>query len=126
MIYLCSPYTARDSAWPDSLESIRYAQNLHVLAILTSRGHLVLSPVVLGHTMDRAMQSSGLPRPGYTWWLAWSQELLFGCDSMWVLCIDDWRESRGVASEIAYARDHDIPIVYIDSEGNQILVEEEE
>lgn len=125
MIYLASPYTGRDSYWPQSIEDIRFLQALHTTAILTSRGRMVLSPIVLGHTMDQAMKSSGLPRPSYEWWLAWSRELLESCDSIYVLCVDGWEDSRGVQQEIALAESLEIPIVYIDIEANHLERPEE-
>lgn len=126
MIYLASPYTAHDSAWPDSLQAIRFAQALHATAILTSRGRTVLSPVVLGHTMDIAMRSSGLPRPSYEWWLAWSRELLDVCDTLYVLTVEGWEDSRGVETEILWAKENDIPVIYIDSEGNHLYLRDDE
>lgn len=125
MIYLASPYTGRDSYWPQSTEDIRFRQALHATAILTSRSRMVLSPIVLGHTIDQAMKCSGLPRPGYDWWMAWSRELLESCDSIYVLCIDGWEDSRGVQQEIALAQELELPIVYIDIEANHLERPEE-
>lgn len=75
--------------------------------------------------MDQAMRSNGLPRPSYEWWLAWSRELLESCDSIYVLCIDGWEDSRGVQQEIALAQSLEIPIVYIDIEANHLERPEE-
>jgi len=129
MLYLASPYTSPLAELSRAREGIRFAETLYVTALLTSRGKLVLSPIVLGHTMDQFMRQNSLPRPGYDWWMLWSQELLEMCDSLYVLCSVGWRESRGITQEIRWARDNSLPIVYIDGEANVIddnLIEEEE
>lgn len=126
MIYLASPYTApSDTLWPESLQNIRYLQALHASAILTSRGRATLSPIVLGHTLALAMKESGLPEPGYDWWIMWSRELLATCDVLCVLCLEGWDTSRGVRDEIQWAKDGEIPIIYIDIHGDQVEQEEE-
>lgn len=117
MKYLASPYSTHNSVWPTSL---RYTQNLRVLATLTSHGEMVISPIVQGHILAQFMRDSGLPLPSYEWWIAWSKELLAGCDGIYVLTLDGWEDSQGVCGEITFAKKLNLPIIYIDSEGNQI------
>lgn len=69
------------------------------------------------------MRENSLPRPSYEFWMAWSRELLKMCDVVYVLCTPGWRESRGVAQEIEWARAEDTPVIFIDGEAN--VIEEE-
>lgn len=118
--YLASPYTGRTAECASAREGIRFAETLYVASILLSRGRLIYSPVILGHTINQFMRDHSLPRPGWEFWMIWSKELLLMCDSVFVLCADGWRESRGVAQEIRWAQENEIPITYINGEGNII------
>jgi len=119
-IYLASPYTGHLAECATAREDIRFAEVRYAAAILTSRGRLVYSPVVMGHVISRYMRDHNLPRPGWEFWMTWSREMLLMCDSVYVLCTPGWRESRGVAQEIEWARAQDMPVVFIDEEANVI------
>lgn len=122
-IYLASAYTGHLAECSSAREDIRYAEALYAASILISRSRIVFSPIVLGHTMSRFMRENSLPRPSYEFWMAWSRELLKMCDVVYVLCTPGWRESRGVAQEIEWARAEDTPVIFIDGEAN--VIEEE-
>lgn len=124
MIYLAAPYSAPHAACPSFIEDLRYRETLYTSALLTSRGHFVCTPTVLGHVVDQATREANWPSPSHEWWLCWSQELLAACDALWVLCLDGWQDSKGIAREIAWAKEQDLPIVCIDREGNWLEVSE--
>jgi hypothetical protein len=46
--------------------------------------------------------------------------MLAACDSLTVLCISGWQESKGVQAEIAAARKMGLPVRFIDPLGNPV------
>ena len=45
-------------------------------------------------------------------WMKYNREMLRACDCVHVLCIDGWRESKGVGYELQWASDLRIPVWY--------------
>jgi hypothetical protein len=125
MIYLASPYTGHaDSIFPPrALQEFRYQAAKATTALLISRGYRVFSPIVHGHELDTYMEANGFPRPGWEWWMGWSEELLRAADEVWVLCLHGWDESAGVRQEIAIAKLDEIPLRFVNMQGE--FLEEE-
>ncbi len=104
MIYLASPYTH-----PEAM--VRYDRFLRVNSVaaeLMREGLHVFSPISHCHSIATMNQ---LP----TDWEFWQDHCKAGlkkCDSLWVLKLDGWKESRGVAMEIATANLMLMPIEY--------------
>jgi hypothetical protein len=104
MIYLASPYSHPDA----QVRTARYEAACRVTAELVSTGHVVFSPIVLGHPLVRF----GLP----TDWKFWSRhdrEHLGLCELLLVLALDGWKQSIGVQAEIAIARTLGLPVAYL-------------
>lgn len=49
----------------------------------------------------------------YEFWDRYCLNILKRCDEMHVLCLEGWDKSRGVAAEIQFCKDNNIPIRYI-------------
>jgi hypothetical protein len=51
----------------------------------------------------------------HTWafWESYDKNYLERCDGLLVLTLDGWKESVGLTSEIAYAKELGIPVVYV-------------
>ena len=47
----------------------------------------------------------------HTFWLNFDRDVISCSDEMWVLTLPGWEESVGVANEIAFAREIDLPVV---------------
>lgn len=108
MIYLASPHSHAD----ESIMVNRFYAAMKATAKLLNDGYFVYSPIVHCHEMA---QKFGLPN-GYEFWKNFDEHVLGLCDTMYVLRIDGWDSSRGIANEIGFATRNQIPIHYIDEE----------
>ena len=107
LIYVASPFTSPD-------KTVEAARNV---AVALCTGYLMnkyqeysfYSPIC--HTVPIALYCN-LPG-GWEFWRQFDETVLSRCDEMWVLCIPEWRESKGVNGELEIAAEFDLPIRYI-------------
>jgi hypothetical protein len=104
--YLASPYSNPDTAVMEE----NFKKISKIAAKLTSAGEIVFSPITYGHTL---VQFHQMPTD-WEFWKRFCFELLIKCDKMIVCKMEGWDKSRGVAEEISIARDHGIPIEYLE------------
>lgn len=104
MIYLSIPYSGQ--------EYLSFRVSCAVAAELMRRGHVVFSPIAHSHVIA---EYGGLPHGNHEFWLRQDMEHLRLCDELWVVKLEGWQESVGVAAEIKAAVDRNIPIrsIYI-------------
>lgn len=72
------------------------------------RGLVVYSPIVHNHPIAELID---LPKD----WAFWEKidiTMLAKCDMLYVLKINGWEKSRGVAAEIKFAMNRNIPITH--------------
>lgn len=101
-MYLASPYTAPDEA----VRTARYGAACLVTAQLLREGHLVFSPIAHSHPLA----AYGLPVE-FDFWQRHCLSFLAGwATELCVLTLSGWQESRGVAAEIRFAREHGLPV----------------
>lgn len=103
--YLAAPYShaiARTRFY-------RYRQVCFVTAELARRGEIIYSPISHWHFIA---VNYDLPTDA-EFWLRFDLAFLEISSKMYVLMLDGWKESLGVASEIAFAAERNIPIAYI-------------
>ena len=105
MIYLASPYTHTDPA----IELSRYEQVCQQVARLMREGVHVFSPIAHSHGCTKY----GLPGD-WDFWQAIDVEWISMCSELWVLRIDGWAMSRGIAAEIDIANNLGKRVRYID------------
>jgi hypothetical protein len=103
MIYLASPYTHPNPA----VREQRFDAACAVAAMLLREGHLVFSPIAHSHPLTRF----GLPLE-WDFWERYDRHHLERCESVLVLMLDGWEESRGVQAEIALAQSLGKPVWY--------------
>jgi Domain of unknown function (DUF1937) len=103
MKYLAAPYQHPDPAVRAARMKVFHEHD----AQLMREGHFTVSPLAKVETA----KYSDIPDT-WAYWELYSYELLSRCDEMIVLMIDGWKESVGVAAEIAYCEKHNIPISY--------------
>lgn len=105
MIYLASPFSHPDK----DVEHRRFVYAKAATRALLAKGHHVLSPIAYCYQFrDELPDSSAAWRP-------FNFEMIDGCSELWVLMIDGWEQSAGVAEEIEYAkRRPSMVIKYID------------
>ena len=104
MIYLASPYTHPDPA----VRQWRFEAACRVTAKLMRAGLIVFSPIAHSHPLTRY----GLPGE-WQFWQRYDRAHLEACSGLAVLMLEGWKESKGVQSEIAFARDLGKPVIFI-------------
>ena len=113
MHYLASPYSS-----PDPLvRKTRFLLVQQACAALISRGLHVWSPIVHSHDMA---QRFDLPTDA-GFWHEYNYDFIRRCDGLFVLAIEGWRASKGVAEELAIAQELVLPVRWIDAEGGDML-----
>lgn len=112
MIYLASPYSSPDPL----IMKTRFLLAEQCTAELLKRKIWVYSPIVHCHELAHKYD---LPKD-HEYWLAYNFAMLRRCESLAILTIPGWRESKGVAEEIKFAELAGIGIDYITAKGQFI------
>jgi len=79
---------------------------------LMQAGFAVISPISQSHSIAKQCNLDGK----FDYWADIDYNIILRCDMVIVLCIDGWKDSEGVQKEIAFAKQQNIPVIYIDSE----------
>lgn len=108
MIYLASPYSDPDT---DVMEDRFNAVCINAGRLMIE-GNNVYSPIVHNHPIATRVN---MPR-GWEFWEEHDLHALERCSELWVLMLDGWDKSKGVAREIKYAIENNKPIIYIQSQ----------
>jgi hypothetical protein len=108
MIYLATPYSHDDPA----VMQARFEAVNAAAAELMSRGQHVFSPISHSHPISVV---GDLPVE-WDYWEAYDKRLLAICDQLYVLTLDGWQESVGVAAEMKLARSMGKPVRFYDPE----------
>ncbi len=116
MIYLASAYSSPDAF----VEEARYKQVAGLAAKLLRRGVAVYSPITACHYFAKEYK---LPTDA-GWWAWYNEQMLNLCGELWVYVTEDIKESKGVTKEIEYAIDHNIPITWVDGDGDEVPIPE--
>lgn len=111
MIYLACPY------WHEHhlIRDYRVAQAECAAALLSEAGELVYSPISHSQGIKKGAEVLGLEirhTDQHDYWMRHSIEMLGSCSRIIVLCLDGWRESKGVTEEVAFAKEESIPLTY--------------
>lgn len=112
LIYLASPYSHDCKMF----EMMRYHSAMRACVAMMNRGLHVFSPIVHSHPM--AIKHD-LPKD-FAFWVAYNRRWIDACDSLAVLAIDGWRESKGVNGEAEYALSLGKRVWYVDEDGQGI------
>ena len=104
-IYLACPYSHPDK----SIREERVAQVDKKAAELMELGNLVFSPLSHSHPIS---EHCTVDPCDHSFWLRQDLWILDVCDEMHVLCLGGWEKSKGIAAEIAYAKDKGIKVIY--------------
>jgi hypothetical protein len=123
--YLALPYSLVNKSReiglykPDTTEADkkirqeRFEKANEVAGKLMKAGFAVISPISQSHPI--ALQCD-LPGKFDDFWAGIDYNLILRCDMVIVLCLPGWKESEGVQKEIAFAKQNNIPVLYIDEE----------
>lgn len=106
VIYLATPFSHKD---PMILHSRAILAN-QMAGKLIKEGHVVFAPIPYGWDLCRFHTFP----TDFTFWETFCYSFLKKCDKMIVYKIDGWAESKGVAAEIVFCENHNIPVEYLD------------
>jgi hypothetical protein len=74
-------------------------------------GMVVFSPI--SHSHPIAIANPSMPQCDFDYWMKFDEAFLCCSERLLVLMLDGWEESKGVAAEIAIAKEMGIPIEYL-------------
>lgn len=105
-IYLASPYSHPVKA----VRSDRFRAACKVAANIINQGHICFSPIAHSHHIADYMENHN--DSGY--WLKQDMSFLESwADEVWVLMLDGWKESKGIAVEVTRAVEIGIHVKYL-------------
>ena len=117
-IYLASPYSHPAPA----IREERYRLVCKAAAALREYypppNYRIFSPVAHTHTIGQYLNNSN----DLNFWMQESLSFLKDHHELWVLKIDGWERSRGVAIETARAKAWGMPVHYVRYQGNEVEV----
>lgn len=104
MIYLASPYSHPEKR----MRNWRYQAALHFVSQHVNHTP-IFSPIVYSHQfVDFGHGTSA------EYWHTFNSAMMLVCSSLWVLRLEGWDKSIGVAEEIAAFAARDIPPVFVE------------
>ena len=83
---------------------------------LVKQGNLVFAPIVHGHPCS--VQAS-IDEDDYEFWMSLDKKYMGRCDALLVAMMPNWQISKGIGIEIAYAKEVDMPVYYLDLRNNR-------
>ena len=108
IIYLGAPYSH-----PDQMVRIRrYMAATRAAARLMEEGNVVFSPLTHSHPI--AMRLPDYLLMDHKFWMKQDLYWLRFCDRLVVLTLDGWQESKGLAREIAFSKEHGILVDHME------------
>lgn len=110
--YLASPYSHEDAG-------VRHQKAVavtRVFASLLDEGRVGFCPIAHTHEVSLLMQNV-VRRDDRMMWMEMDLPLLRACEVVYVLTLEGWEQSKGVADEVAQAKICGIPIRFIDEDG---------
>ena len=106
LIYIASPYSHDDP----KIVVDNFWRVSNYCAAAVSNGEVVMSPITYGHTL---LEFKDMPS-SWEFWTEFCLSILVKCDKLRVLKMDGWEDSKGVEAEISFAKDHGIPVEYVE------------
>ena len=104
MIYIAAPYNdLSESVINKRMEAVY--NMIYTLAI--DKKHAI-TPLFMHEVVRRYKMEQS-----FDFWESYCFDILSRCDSMIVIMLDGWKDSRGVHSEIDYCKNNGIPISYL-------------
>lgn len=112
IVYLASPYSHPEKEIVDQ----RFHRISQIASILNAKGIVALSPITYGHTL-----LSYTPMPtDWGFWRNFCLSFLQHSSELWIIKMDGWNKSSGVAEEIKFAIKNSIPVKYVEDDDNII------
>lgn len=105
LIYLASPYSHNNP----KVREFRFLMARLVTVRALREGHAIFSPIVYGRDMEKQIGTD------HHAWLPLNTAMLEAAKEMWVLKLDQWEASKGIIHEVSFARERQLPIVYLEA-----------
>jgi hypothetical protein len=106
LAYLASPYSHPDP----SVRIERFEAVARAAAKLMAEGYLVFSPIAHSHPIAHLGGLDG----DWDRWEEFDRAMLSRCQSVIVLQLDGWSESRGIRREIMIAEELGLEVTFLD------------
>lgn len=106
LTYLASPHSHPDA----EVREARWKAAVRAAAKLYDEGRFVFSPIAHSHHM--AIEA--IIPPDFQYWRDYDRHMLTLCDSVTVLRLDGWEQSKGIAEELVIAAELRLPVTYMD------------
>lgn len=119
MIYLASPYAHAS----EKVRNSRAREACKAAAHLMAKGVVVYSPIAHGHAVQDHLPPS--LACSHKFWLPQCFQQIAASDHLYVLCLNGWVESRGVAWEMQTARVLGLPVLLMRPDKNTYKIESE-
>jgi hypothetical protein len=94
--YLSAPYTTG----PDSREKRQKCIDIATATLLRDTGVYIFSPI----TYEKPIKDRLGKNMDWDFWRPRDEEMVARCDEIWVLCLNHWKDSRGVEFEVEEAQ----------------------
>jgi len=105
-IYLASPYSHPVRA----VRSDRFRAACKVAADVIREGYICFSPIAHSHHIADYLKNHN----DSDYWVKQDMSFLESwADEIWVVCIEGWKESKGVAAEVKRAVEVGLPVKYM-------------
>ncbi len=105
LVYLSAPYTTG----PDPVEKRQADIDRATAFLMQHAGVYVFSPI----TYEKPLKDVYGENMSWEFWGPKDAEMVSRCDELWVLCLPNWENSRGVNYEINEAKKFGKPIHYL-------------
>lgn len=106
LTYLATPYSHQDA----EVRQQRFDAVNVAAAKLMKIGYHIYSPISHSHPIALV----GDMPTGWGYWETHDKLIIEKCSQMIVLMQDGWKDSSGVAAEIAFANEIGIPVLYME------------
>ena len=104
-IYLACPYSHEDIL----ARKARFVEVTKKAGEMMKAGYLVYSPVTVCHPIVTKCDVS----TGWDYWKELDKSFIEWCDEVWVVCLDGWKESKGIQAEIEIAKELGKEVKYL-------------
>jgi hypothetical protein len=104
-VYLASPYSHNDQ----NVRYQRYVQATEAVLEIARAQVCVYSPIVHWHA---AAVEQGLPYDA-EFWRSQNEPIIYSSSELWVLCLDGWRQSKGIKMEKEFAEKQNLTVRHL-------------
>lgn len=110
LTYLASPHSHPDP----QIRQERWERVVEYAAVLMADGHRVFCPIAHTHHIGIYITEHFENCNDFDYWVEYDKAMIRRCDRLVVYKLDGWEQSKGVAAEIAFARELGLQVDFHD------------